>query len=346
MFSALEWSRSGTVGDPVVPHLYAMNRHEQKLRKRLLSELGFSLMEILVVVGLMSIIVFGLYSMFNQTQRALLNNTTQVDVLEGGRAALDVLTREIEQAVAAGFWDTNLMRTAHMFGRMDYGKPLIQPLADQLTVRSNVLQSLYFLSRPDNKWVANGYFLATSTTNAPISINMIPTLETNEVDRVGVGTLYRFCVTNQPPFQLAINNLIDLKTGFVAAKVKAYLNSQSSLTNNPSTAGNNPVFPVLDGVVHFRLRPYDASGSLLFGVARDATWVVSPEANYAPTERLFYFASNSLPTYLELELGIVEPQVLGRLRSLPAAAQRQFLQRQVGAVHLFRKLILLRNAHP
>jgi hypothetical protein len=83
---------------------------------------------------------------------------------------------------------------------------------------------------------------------------------------------------------------------------------------------------------------------LMFGSAPDATWAVLWE-KYAPLERMFYFASNAMPTYLELELGIVEPQVLERLRSLPAAAQRQFLQRQIGAVHLFRKLILLRNAH-
>src|SRR4051812_38323136 len=48
---------------------------------------GFSLIEILVVVALLSVIILGLVAMFHQTQKALLSTTTQVDFLEAGRAA-------------------------------------------------------------------------------------------------------------------------------------------------------------------------------------------------------------------------------------------------------------------
>ena len=58
---------------------------------------GFSLVEILVVVGLLSIIILGLVAMFSQTQRAFRLGLTQVDVLESGRAVTDMMTRELSQ---------------------------------------------------------------------------------------------------------------------------------------------------------------------------------------------------------------------------------------------------------
>ena len=46
--------------------------------------IGFSLVEVLLAVSIMSVIVFGLFSMFNQTQKALLATSKQVDILGGG----------------------------------------------------------------------------------------------------------------------------------------------------------------------------------------------------------------------------------------------------------------------
>src|SRR5690349_9405531 len=57
------------------------------------SRQGFSLIEILVVVALLSVIILGLIAMFHQTQKALLSTTTQVDLLESGRAAADLVVR-------------------------------------------------------------------------------------------------------------------------------------------------------------------------------------------------------------------------------------------------------------
>ncbi len=49
---------------------------------------AFSLIEIMVAVGLMTIIVLGLLAMFDQTTRAFKVGMGQTDVLESGRATL------------------------------------------------------------------------------------------------------------------------------------------------------------------------------------------------------------------------------------------------------------------
>ena len=67
---------------------------------------AFSLIELLTAVSIMVVIIFSLYAMFNQTQKALRANITQVDVLEGGRAAAEMLGREIEQLTACNQFQT------------------------------------------------------------------------------------------------------------------------------------------------------------------------------------------------------------------------------------------------
>src|SRR5947207_12610645 len=53
---------------------------------------GFSLIEIMVTVSLLTFIILGLLLMFNQTQRAFRTGMTQTDVLEAGRATMDMLS--------------------------------------------------------------------------------------------------------------------------------------------------------------------------------------------------------------------------------------------------------------
>ena len=55
----------------------------------------------MVTVALLSVIILGLVAMFNQTRRAFMSSLAQVDVLESGRAAADIISRDLEQLAPA-----------------------------------------------------------------------------------------------------------------------------------------------------------------------------------------------------------------------------------------------------
>jgi len=67
------------------------------MTRLLRNQRGFSLIEMMVAVSLMLVIVIGLFAMFSQAQRALKMATTQVDVMEPGRATM-----------LAEFWDHHI----------------------------------------------------------------------------------------------------------------------------------------------------------------------------------------------------------------------------------------------
>ena len=137
-------------------------------RRGIAVEAAFSLVELLTAVSIMMVIIFTLYSMFNQTQKALRANITQVDVMESGRAAAEVLGRELEQMAAC-----NLAQTINLYAGLTPIAPLMQTdLDEKRALRTNVLQEFFFLSRQTNKWVGTGYRVMRAES--------------------GVGTLYRY----------------------------------------------------------------------------------------------------------------------------------------------------------
>ena len=56
---------------------------------------AFSLIELMVVMALLSLIVLALMAVFTSTQRAFRASVTQTDMLEGSRAALDLITTDL-----------------------------------------------------------------------------------------------------------------------------------------------------------------------------------------------------------------------------------------------------------
>ncbi len=296
---------------------------------------AFSLIELLTAVSIMMVIIYALYAMFNQTQKALRANITQVDVLESGRAASEMMGRELEQIGAC-----NLGQTINVTAQTRL-PPLTQldlePSRDPL--RTNVLQEFFFMSRQANKWVGTGYRV----------------LEADD----GVGTLYRFTVsTNYRGL-----NFTNLSGQFEHARLTT--NSASGLL---STNFNR----VADGVIHLRLTPYDHEGRRLgWETTNDIPFyrmlrlnrngqrigLTSTAANaydaqvilqgaLIPRETQFSFVSNALPAYLELELGVLEPGALKQYQSLrdsPKTANA-YLQKQAAKVHLFRQRIPIRTA--
>lgn len=196
-------------------------------RSKLRHQRAFSLLEILVAVGLLAVIIVGLLAMFNQTQRAFRSGTTQSDVLEAGRAVMSLLTRELQEMSATK------IRAYNLFAAVDSAAPpsLVQPLPGGVS-RENQLQDISFLTRANDEWVGIAYRI--SQANA------------------GVGTLYRLVArssptgssfTNRPPYPN-----IDGLSGYVTA----------------ATLNNNTNFHrVVDGIIHLRLLAYDSSGVLI-----------------------------------------------------------------------------------
>ncbi len=134
---------------------------------------GFSLIEIMVAVGLMAVITLGLLAMFYQTQRAIHLGSTQTDVLESGRATMQLLVGELAQATATGDPQQISLRIEDITS-------LWQPRPGDIP-QVNMLQELYFLRQENDQWFATGYFVDTPAGG-------------------GAGTLHRFvAATNFPP---------------------------------------------------------------------------------------------------------------------------------------------------
>jgi len=292
---------------------------------------AFSLIEIMVTVGLLTFIILGLLLMFNQTQRAFRTGMTQTDVLEAGRATMDMLARELEQMTPSDFPDRLLVsgiryRATNFFAEpspiFDWKDPLIQELPGNSISRTNLIQRFFFLSKVNQDWLGTGYEVIPDDANGC------------------VGALYRYGGMNYPR-----NGIITLSEQFL---------------NAPVTNMNK----IADGIVHLRVRSFAKNGYLVttnLFTRTNATFPVKaagPWTNISNTlafnsvparaadlhQAACYFMSNAVPGYVEVELGILEPQTLQKYRSIPIrAAARQYLSNHVAQVHIFRQRVPVRN---
>ncbi|HEY5909703.1 MAG TPA: hypothetical protein VJA21_03765 [Verrucomicrobiae bacterium] len=294
---------------------------------------AFSLIEIMVAVGLLTFIILGLLAVFTQTQRAFRTSITQTDVLEGGRSLMEMMTREIEQAAPTHYPDGALVLATNFFTRLggNLVNPLVQELPGTTTPRfnrTNIIQNFFFMTRLNQDWIGTGYWVRF------------------DEDPSGcVGTLYRASLTNSRSGRFNV--------------------SYWMWTNTPMTMSR-----LAEGIVHLRVRPFAAngfpivsenmraaafvrtnallplagSGTFPYGVVRDA--FVIPNLNAPDEIRDCYFVNSAIPASVELEIGILEPRIAQRYKSIPSGlpAAREYLSNHVAQVHLFRQRIPLRNA--
>jgi type II secretory pathway pseudopilin PulG len=125
----------------------------------------------------------------------------------------------------------------------------------------------------------------------------------------GVGTLYRFSET--------------VRDYLVPAMIGSFTATPLVKTN----IGHR----VSDGIVHFQLT------AVYPEVANNQTNFVS----YSN----FEFRSNALPTFIDLELGVLEPATLKQFTALTGnvAVAKNFLRDHVGRIHFFRERVPIRN---
>ena len=282
------------------------------MRKRVAA--AFTLVEIMVVMILLSVIVLGLMAMFNQTQRAFRAGMAQTDQLEGGRMFTDLITRDLQQVTP-----THQTNGMNFFAQIPGYAPLRQTLPASSLSRTDIIQNLYFTSRYNQTWSGIGYYIRTNPSYFG-NINLI-------------GTLYRF-QTNIPISQMSGDySLMPFLT---------YLNATNQLN----------ISKILDGVVEFRVHCFDLDGRLLTNgspsIVSNNFWTITNSLVMAPGEVDFYgFSNNLVPAYVEVQVGVLEPAVLKRYRSIPdPIVQSNFLASHAGNVQLFRQRIAIRNVDP
>lgn len=301
---------------------------------------AFSLIEVLVVTGLLSVIIIGLVMMFVQTQRAYKLGTTQVDVLEGGRMATDLMTRDLSQIAPANYpWWTGATNFYAAVLALPY-QAFTQQLPATVTLRTNVIQDCFMLARENQTWRGIGYVVRTNDAASGY---------TGYPDG-GIGTLFRY-ESEAREGQLRVTPFL-LNGRFVGAALNA--------TN---------MSKVLDGVVHFTVRCFDSAGRRItfdhpdvYGAgmayptnSSHPNWWVTNEvrlfsfasglSRYGETG--CYFQSNAIPASVEIELGVLESREIDRARAISSpTARATYLSQQAGKVHLFRWRVPVRNADP
>ena len=117
----------------------------------------------MVVMVLLSLIVLALMAVFNSTQTAFRAGVTQTDVLEGGRATMDLMAsdlRNMAPSLGASSGAVNFYANANV-GICRWCRPIGQRERSQ---RTNALEKIFILSRnnaTDRHWTATGYMVDT-----------------------------------------------------------------------------------------------------------------------------------------------------------------------------------------
>jgi len=279
---------------------------------------AFTVVELLVAVSVLTLIVLVLYGMFDQVQKALRGNVAQVDVLEGGRAAMQLLSGEMEQMEAA-----NVPLGTNLYVGLS-AVPYQQALLD--TNRVNALDEIFFLSHLNKSWFGTGYRVLLANSNG---------IATGLADR-GVGTLCRYTVKSNDP---------DFPNATEPPRSNLFLQVMLPILNRSNNLANYQ--PVLDGVLHFRVRAFDTNGFLMVSNIYPNVKIITNVFFQSPptTETQYSFTNSALPAYLEVEMAVLDPHVLEKYRGFPnPIVGSNYLARQAGAVHLFQQRIPVRTA--
>jgi prepilin-type N-terminal cleavage/methylation domain-containing protein len=215
--------------------------------KRGLQPGGFSLIEIMLAVALMTIIMLGLLAMFYQTQRAMRVGTAQVDVMSTGDAVMQMIARELKETTAGNVDSVNLF-TTNRYVVLEMPRSFGNP-------QTNYLKDLFFLRRLHDEWVGTGYYIEPIANDG------------------GAGVLYRFenrigVWENQPndllfdqfqnPDPKMVHRLADRVTHF---QIRAFNADGSNIFGNGRFANRNNL-----GDLHFEERLVPAYLDVELGV--------------------------------------------------------------------------------
>ena len=294
--SEVDWSpRSQRLREPAGQRPTLQGRWLACRRER-----GLTLLEMMVAVALLLMIVTGLTMMFIQTQRAFKGGLGQVDVFESGRAAMEMITRDLEQMAPSGDTaNTNFILS--------------------LAYPANTLTNLSVIANSTDTNICRNFFVLSHAASwQGTSYKVIFTNSSSFL----VGTLYRHTTAN-------INRIHGnfLSTDFMS----------DSLTYSNR---------VIDGVARFQVRVYSSSGKEIIADQSDPRFdssIFNSNFTNSPSLLVLYFSNNELPGYLEVELGILEPQVVELLPVFQTEQKRkEFVELNSSKIHIFRQQIPIR----
>jgi prepilin-type N-terminal cleavage/methylation domain-containing protein len=292
---------------------------------------GFTLVEVMVVLVLLSLIVLALMAVFSSTQTAFRASVTQSAVLENSRAAMDLMAADVRNLTASGgvsnaviyFPGNNNYNCGLNFfvadnppnlpAQPNFYRPLVQALPASSQQRTNLLQWFFILGRRNTQWTGAGYVVNSGSTSP-------------------LYPLYRFYAEaniHSDPYAL-----------FNAFATNIYYGHWTNMSH------------LADGVLHLVVRAYDFNGYWMTNTyqyyagqwhTNVNVWFMSSlwgEVNCA-------VFSNTLPTAVQMEMGVLEDRTLERAESIPvASARNNYLAQHAAQVHLFRQRVTIPNVDP
>ena len=291
---------------------------------------GFTLMEVMVSMGLLSLIVIVLMTVFSNTQSAFRAGVTQTDVMANGRATMDMIAADARLLTpSGGVFNTNTGNYGTPNLVVFSYAPLAQILPASVSSRTNVLQSLFFLGREKSKWKGIGYVVDVNNTHSIFPLYRFyeetANLESNP------GTLYTNFLYTSLTNTAVWSHLMD---GVVHLVVRSYYDNPTNGSGNWLAVTNTP-YPVFAPAVR---------NTVLNPIIPTYNY---PYLNYG--ESSFAMYSNTLPASLEIQLGVLEDTAIRRLESLVNAnygTYTNYLSQQANRVQMFRQRVSVPNCDP
>lgn len=302
---------------------------------------GFSLLEMLIGMAMLSVIVLALFAMFNQTQKALIANAGQTDVMENGRAVMDLLIRDLGRARPSNI-GTNLVfvpRSTNVQERLNPAPNLmvLRTAAGpaDASVRSNFLDGwrrttlfhdlFYMAENRPGQWTGAGLFVAPENPATPDD---------------AVGTLYRY----EDPWPVSLRGA---RGADQANLLYTRFFNNAAYRSSPTNSSR-----LLDGVVFFRATPFGTSGQALdptawsqtnaFPLPMDVLIGPNPSIGFPLNGTLF--RGRAFPSSVELEIGVLPPELIERYRVLPvnpSGIRTRFLTNNLANILVFRQRVTM-----
>ncbi len=295
-----------------------------------------TLVEMIVAVALLVLIVTALLGAFNQTTRAFKTGFNQTDVQESGRAAVEMVTRVLTDLSPSGIGNINPDAFSLFSPLQSASGGVTLPLSTTSPRQQLFMQKLLVLHRSQDEWIRSAFLVAHHDSNA---------YPWGNPEEVLIGSLYRYqfsaltSVTNRGFLDANLANMLleprDVKIGGI----------------DPRRYSR-----VIDGVVHFSVRTSNM-GAEWFDSGR-VTNLVAEVGIYRRLPGLETFGVWSrlpdgiseiytgamLPSYVEIEIGLLEQEALTQVRALLAdkVATSDFLKRNAHRVHFFRQRVPIR----